>query len=140
MSGEGVLAFLRLAVALPLVLLLCVVILKHLVPRTLSGFGGGRRMRVVEQLPLGPKARMSLVRVGDRYYLLAHHEGAVAVVKELDELPEACGAETADKGDIPPEAQRGLSSLGDHAGRLLPRLAGRTLHGRLARFREGRGR
>jgi len=153
--SEGTLAFLRLAVALPLVLLLCVVVLKYLVPRTLSGFAGGRRMRVVEQLSLGPKTGMSLVRVGGRYYLLAYHEGAVTVVKEMDELPEACGTETPDgllapgkgdsKGDSLPKAQRGLSPLGlsllgGLAGRFWQGPAGRALQGKYARFRAGRGR
>jgi flagellar protein FliO/FliZ len=111
--SEGTLAFLRLAVALPLVLLLCVVLLKYLVPRMLSGMAGARRMRVVEQLSLGPKTGMSLVRVGGRYYLLAYHEGAVTVVKEMDELPEVFQTETPDegdgKGDSPPKGQRGQS-------------------------------
>ena len=93
--SDSLLALLRLLVALPLVLLLCFVVLRYLVPRTLSGFAAGRRMRVVEQLPLGPKTGMSLVRVGARYYLLAYHEGAVTVVKEMDELPEVLAPEPA---------------------------------------------
>jgi flagellar protein FliO/FliZ len=91
--SDPLLALLRLAVALPLVLLLCFVVLKYLVPRTLSGFMSARRMRLVEQLPLGPKTGLSLVRVGGRYYLLAYHEGAVTVVREMDELPELLEAE-----------------------------------------------
>jgi flagellar protein FliO/FliZ len=90
-----VLALLRLLVALPLVLFLCFVVLKYLVPRTLSGFAEGRRMRVVEQLTLGPKTGMSLVQVGGRYYLLAYHEGAVTVVKEMDGLPKTLENEPA---------------------------------------------
>lgn len=145
--SEGTLAFLRLAVALPLVLLLCVVLLKYLVPRMLSGMAGARRMRVVEQLSLGPKTGMSLVRVGGRYYLLAYHEGAVTVVKEMDELPEVCGTETPDEGDgkgdclpggargtVPLAGQRGLSPWG------LSLSGWRTLHDKFARFRAGRGR
>lgn len=149
--SEGTLAFLRLAVALPLVLLLCVVLLKHMVPRMLSGMGGARRMRVVEQLSLGPKAGMSLVRVGGRYYLLAYHEGAVTVVKEMDELPEVCGTETPDAGGSPSGGQRrqspwgaeGTAPPGGQRGQSpggLSLSGWRTLHWKFARFRAGRGR
>jgi flagellar protein FliO/FliZ len=103
--SETVLAFLRLAVALPLVLLLCVVVLKYLVPRTLAGFAHARRMRVVEQLPLGPKTGMSLVQVGECYYLLVCHEGAVTVVKEMDQLPAVLKNEPpAEMKPLRPEA------------------------------------
>src|SRR5690554_3183987 len=83
----------RLVVALPLVLLLCYLILRYALPKCMAGFGGGRRMRVVEQLQLGPKAALTLVRVGSRYYLLAHQDGSVALVKEYDEPPETIEAE-----------------------------------------------
>ncbi|MBU4532798.1 MAG: flagellar biosynthetic protein FliO [Eubacteriales bacterium] len=86
-------AGLRLAVTLPLVLLLCYLVLRYALPKCMAGFGSGRRMRVVEQLPMGPKASLTLVRVGDRYYLLAHQDGSVVVVKEYDELPETIGNE-----------------------------------------------
>lgn len=128
---DSVLAFLRLALALPLVLLLCVVVLKYLVPRTLSGFAGGRRMRLVEQLSLGPKTGMSLVRVGGRYYLLAYHEGAVTVVREMDEPPEVLEVESLPAakplgGAVETAVER---FLGRRFGRAFPRSRNRTGEG-----------
>ncbi|MDQ7792507.1 MAG: flagellar biosynthetic protein FliO [Clostridia bacterium] len=99
-------AGLRLAVTLPLVLLLCYLVLRYALPKCMAGFGSGRRMRVVEQLPLGPKASLILVRVGSRYYLLVHQEGSVALVQEYDELPE-----TIENDEFTMQAAKPLSPL-----------------------------
>lgn len=88
MNGELWGAFLRLLIALPLTLLLAYGALRFALPRRFP-LATGRRMRLVEQLPLGPKAGLWLVQVGDRYYLVAHQEGAVTVVREYEELPPA---------------------------------------------------
>ncbi|MEW5762006.1 MAG: flagellar biosynthetic protein FliO [Bacillota bacterium] len=87
-------AFLRLLIALPLTLLLAYGALKFALPRRFP-LASGRRMRLVEQLPLGPKAGLWLVQVGEKYYLLAQGEGGVAVVREYDALPEAIAATPA---------------------------------------------
>lgn len=78
----------RLAVALPLVVLLAVVTVRWGVRRT-WGVGSGRRIRVIEQVPLGRLTSLALVAVGRRYYLLACQERGVTVVATFDTLPEA---------------------------------------------------
>jgi flagellar protein FliO/FliZ len=94
-SKEILFAFIRTIIALPLVLLLAYVVIKYgLARRGLAkGDQGGRRMRVVEQMPLGPKGLLSLVEVGGKYYLLAHTETGVTVVEEYDNLPEPLALE-----------------------------------------------
>lgn len=108
MNGELWGAFLRLLIALPLTLLLAYGALKFLLPRRFP-LASGRRMRLVEQLPLGPKAGLWLVQVGEKYYLLAHHDGAITTVREYEELPPAVGAETV-------EALAGLAGWRERLG------------------------
>jgi len=88
MSGDLIWAVVRLLVALPLVLGMAYLILKYGLARRYATSPGGRRMKLVEQLPLGPKTVLSLVALGNRYYLLAHQDHTVQLIKELDELPE----------------------------------------------------
>jgi len=86
---------LRLLIALPLTLLLAYGALKFALPRRFP-LASGRRMRLVEQLPLGPKAGLWLVQVGEKYYLLAHHDGAITTVQEYEELPPPVAVEAAE--------------------------------------------
>ncbi|MTI80183.1 MAG: flagellar biosynthetic protein FliO [Firmicutes bacterium] len=91
MDKEILFAFIRTLVALPLVLALAYFVIKYGLAR--RGFAqnnaGGRRMRVLEQMPLGSKGLLTLVQVGDKYYLLAHSENGVTLVKEYDTLPNS---------------------------------------------------
>lgn len=88
MDQELFKAAVRMAISLPLVAALAYFILRYSLGRRATGLFGQRRMRLLEQVPLGPKATISLIQVGQRYYLLAHLDGAMNVVKEMDELPE----------------------------------------------------
>lgn len=88
MSSDLIWAVVRLLVALPLVLGLAYLVLKYGLARRYVITTGHRRMKLIEQLPLGPKTTLSLVGLGGRYYLLAHQENSISLVKELDELPE----------------------------------------------------
>ncbi|MBO8129168.1 MAG: flagellar biosynthetic protein FliO [Peptococcaceae bacterium] len=89
MDGEFWGALLRLCIALPITLGLAYAVLRFGLARRYGITGGlSRRMQLVEQIPLGPKAGLSLVRVGKKYYLLAHNEETVTVVREYDSLPE----------------------------------------------------
>ncbi|MFZ5898499.1 MAG: FliO/MopB family protein [Bacillota bacterium] len=82
-------AVLRLVVALPLTVLLIYICFRFLAVTGPAAWTGRRRMQVVEQLPLGGKSRISLVRVGDVYYLLGHGEDGTTLLKEFQDLPEA---------------------------------------------------
>jgi len=90
MDKELIFAFIRTIIALPVVVGLAYVVIKYgLARRGLAQGGtGGRRMRVVEQLPLGAKGLLHLVEVGDKYYLLAQSENGFTMIKELDRLPD----------------------------------------------------
>ncbi len=90
MDKEILFAFIRTLIALPLILLLAYFAIKYgLAHRGIKGMRGlGRRMRVIEQLPLGQKVFISLVEVGKKYYLVAHSENSFQLLKEFAELPE----------------------------------------------------
>lgn len=101
MDAEIFKAALRMVISLPLVAALAYFAIKYGLGRRATGTFGQRRMRLLEQAPLGPKVSLSLVQVGKRFYLLAHQDGAVAVVKEMDTLPEVI----ADNATAAPELQ-----------------------------------
>jgi len=87
MSSDLIWAAVRVLVALPLVLLMAYLVLKYGLARRYATIPGKNRMKLLEQLPLGPKTVLSLVGLGEKYYLLAHQDNSVQLIKELDELP-----------------------------------------------------
>lgn len=88
MSGDLIWAMVRLVVALPLVLGLAYMVIKYGLARRYMAPAGKRRMKLVEQLSLGPKATLSLVELGGKFYLLAHQDNCISLVKEISELKE----------------------------------------------------
>lgn len=96
MTGEMIAAALRLLIVLPLVTAMAYFFIKYGLARRSRILSGTRRMRIVEQLPIGPKTFITLVDVGGVYYLLAQHENGVTVVNELDELPGPVAPEESD--------------------------------------------
>lgn len=80
-------AAIRIIIALPLVTALAYFLIKHGLARRTLAQGGRRRMRLIEQIPIGPKTSLSLVEVGGHYILLAHSENGFHVIREMDELP-----------------------------------------------------
>jgi flagellar protein FliO/FliZ len=87
MDEEILRAVIRLAISLPLVAALAYLAVKYGLGRRTVGTGRQRHMKVVEQLALGPKVSLSLVQVGESYYLLAHQDGSTVLIKELQEIP-----------------------------------------------------
>jgi flagellar biogenesis protein FliO len=104
MSSDLVWAMVRMLVTLPLVLGLVYLVLKYGLARRYVTASGYRRMKLVEQLPLGPKSTLSLVTLGGVYYLLAHQENSISLVKELGELPEPDEIKIADVVELTPHA------------------------------------
>ncbi|MCL2766080.1 MAG: flagellar biosynthetic protein FliO [Peptococcaceae bacterium] len=97
-DNELVWAAVRVFVALPIVLIMAYLLIKYGLSRRYSFIGGtNNKMKLVEQLPLGPKAMLSLVVLGDKYYLLAHQDNSMQLIKELDQLPVS---EKAVSGDV----------------------------------------
>lgn len=88
MNNDLVWAVVRVLVALPLVLGMAYLVLKYGIARRYTMTTGNRRMKLVEQLPLGPKTTLSLVILGETHFLLAHQDGSITLIKELGELPE----------------------------------------------------
>ncbi|MGB9803815.1 flagellar biosynthetic protein FliO [Desulfofundulus sp.] len=86
-NGDLFWAVLQLAVSLPLVAGLAYLAVRYGLGRRLT-VNRGRHMRVIEQIPLGPKAALTLVQVGRRYYLLAQQDSSVTLLQEFDQLPE----------------------------------------------------
>ena len=57
---------------------------RHVVGRMAGGgLAGGRRMAVLEQIPLGKEEKLLLVRLGDRLYFLAVTPGGANILREL---------------------------------------------------------
>lgn len=106
MDHEMFWAIVRLVIFLPVVLVLAYFTVKYGLARHQWLFGTRRYMRVVEQLPFGPRAGLSLVQVGREYFLIGFYDGKITLLKEFATLPEELPA-TA----WPPENLRGKSGL-----------------------------
>lgn len=87
MDSELLAAAVRIIITLPLVAALAYFLIKYGLARRSFLPAGQRRMRLVEQVPLGPKTFLSLVEVGGRYILLAHSENGFCVIRESEDPP-----------------------------------------------------
>lgn len=114
-------ALLRLLICLPLVLLLAYVVLRMGVARRSLTSEGVRRMRIVEQLPLGPKTAIVLLEVGERCYLLGVHEHGVNLLKEYDRVPVAIAPVNADGLLVPDDLVQAIKGNLSRLGRLRSR-------------------
>ena len=85
---EILLALIRTIIILPIVLVLAYFFIKYGLARRMLINDGKRRMRMIEQIPLGQKTAISLVEVGGKYILLGHSESGFCIIKEMDELPD----------------------------------------------------
>lgn len=117
MNGEIVGAALRLLIVLPLVTAMAYFFIKYGLARRSRVINGSRRMKIIEQLPIGPKTFLTLVEVGSKYLLLAQHEKGVVVVEQMDDLPApvAPGEKEFDLKNIFTSASRGINLWGDRA-------------------------
>ncbi|KJS15948.1 MAG: hypothetical protein VR69_11610 [Peptococcaceae bacterium BRH_c4b] len=106
-------AALRLLIVLPLVTAMAYFFIKYGLARRSRVINGSRRMRIIEQLPIGPKAFLTLVEVGGSYLLLAQHEKGVSVLEHMDDLPNpvAPGEKDIDFKEILSAASKGINLL-----------------------------
>ena len=88
MNAELITAIIRIIITLPLVAALAYFLIRYGLSRKSIIPGGKRRMRLIEQVPLGPKTSLSMVEVGGRYILIGHSENGFTVIKEMEDLPE----------------------------------------------------
>lgn len=91
MEGDLWTAILRVILFLPIVVLLAYWSIRIGASRGYFWQGSGS-MRVVERLPLGPKAGLCIVKVGEEYYLIGFSEAGVNLLKELPHYQEAVPA------------------------------------------------
>jgi|GEM_PF-1895830 len=99
-SDDTLWIFLRMLVALPVVLGMAYLTIRFVLARK-TIVPGGRRMRLVETLPLSGKGALVLVEMGGRYFFLACQDQAVVLLKEMEEPPpplEAASGEWFDWG------------------------------------------
>jgi len=91
MDKDMLAALVRVVILLPLICGLAYLSIRFGFGRTKIplAHGSQKRMRLVEQVSLGPKCGLSLVQVGTRYMLFAHQEGNIILVREMEELPAA---------------------------------------------------
>lgn len=79
-------AFIRLAIALPLVVLFIYLVIKYGIARK-SGYAFLRNrasiIEVIDQVPIGMKNMLCLVKVADKYYLISCSETHASLIGEL---------------------------------------------------------
>ena len=76
-------AYLRLLIAFPLVMILAYWGLRFLLPRLAPVWGTGKRIQVVERTALHSRAFLYVVKVGEDYFLLATTQNSVTFLKDL---------------------------------------------------------
>ncbi len=79
------LAYLRLFLAFPLVLLLIFFCFRYIIPRFAPALGMGGSVQVVERIALTSRTMLFVVRAGDEYLLLASSANGVTLLKVLEE-------------------------------------------------------
>lgn len=87
MEGELWKAILRIIIFLPMVVLLAYFSIKLGASRGQMWQSSGS-MRIVERIPLGAKAGLCIVKVGEEYYLIGVSEQGVSLLKELPHYRE----------------------------------------------------
>ncbi|MFA5536017.1 MAG: flagellar biosynthetic protein FliO [Bacillota bacterium] len=87
MEGEFWKALLRIAIFLPLVLLLAYWSIKLAAVR--GPFSqGSKNMQIIERLPLTTKNSLYVVKLSEQYFLIGVSEQRVELLKELSDYPE----------------------------------------------------
>ncbi|NLW07568.1 MAG: flagellar biosynthetic protein FliO [Clostridia bacterium] len=89
MEQDMLMALLRLAIFLPLVLALAYLTVRYGLGRAMltKTATGNRQLEIVERLPLSNKAGLAVVRCGERYFLIGLGEGPPGLLTELPDYP-----------------------------------------------------
>lgn len=103
-DGDLIWAGVRMLIALLMVVFLAYLVVKYGLARRYTVTSGRNKMKLVEQLPLSPKTFLSLVKLGDKYYVLAHQDNGIQLLKELDELPSQEKAATGEAVELLPRS------------------------------------
>lgn len=84
MASDLFWAVIRLLVCLPIILALLYVVLRYGLAQRMLPLRPGRYIKVIEQVPLSPKVFVSLVKIGEKCYLLGYGEGTVTILREIE--------------------------------------------------------
>ncbi|AKX93534.1 flagellar protein [Moorella thermoacetica] len=96
MDRELVLALVRLAIFLPLVLALAYITVRFGLGRVTGLATGSGNLEVLERVQLSNKTGLAVIRCGERYFLVGLGDGPPALLAELPDYP----AEVAEAGEI----------------------------------------
>lgn len=80
-------AVIRIIIFLPVVVILAYLSIKYGLGKT-QQWQKNSHLQVVDRLVLGPKSSLYVVKVVDKYYLLAVGEAGISLLKELEAYPE----------------------------------------------------
>lgn len=101
---SDILALVGMLVAMAAVLGLAYLFTRYVAARGLVGgmpSAPGRRMKVLDQLPLGKDQKLALVQAGERYFLLGVTPAGMTNLAELTAEEAALWSQTAEGGDQP---------------------------------------
>ena len=103
LEGDATLAsFLWLVICVVLIVGLAYWFTRYVAGRgALGAFQGGRRMEVLDRLPLGRDQNVILARVGERYLLLGTGTAGVTLLAELTAEEAASWRQPQEAGDRP---------------------------------------
>ena len=112
MLGDATLAsFLWLVICVVLIVGLAYWFTRYVAGRgALGAFQGGRRMEVLDRLPLGRDQSVILARVGERYLLLGAGTAGVTLLAELT-ADEAASWKPPQSGEEKPGFQEALITV-----------------------------
>lgn len=77
-------AIIRLAIFLPLVMFLAFWAVRYGLGYRYGRMSHSRQMKLLEQIAIGPKSYLSIVKVAGHYYLIATGEGGTRLLQELE--------------------------------------------------------
>lgn len=90
-------SFVKLLISLPVVLALAYFGIKIVLANKKFGFANSaKQMKLIEQLALGPKTVLSIVKIGEDYYLVGSQDNSVNLLKELKDYQEKSSEQSED--------------------------------------------
>jgi flagellar biogenesis protein FliO len=128
---EQVLAVIRVLFSLGLVVILCYLSIRVLLPRLLhGGIGRQTHLQLVERLPVGLRSYLCLVRLGERVFLLGVSAAQITMLAEIPAGNISAGPESTSLRPLPDfaavlhqtreQASRSLQGLRKRYGRPQP--------------------
>ncbi|MHB1125904.1 MAG: flagellar biosynthetic protein FliO [Bacillota bacterium] len=103
-------AIIRLVIFLPAVAVLAYLAVRYGLGQRMVTRSHSRNIRVLEQMPLGPRSTLSVIMVAGKYYLLStSNEGQTKLICPIEDFP--LPALTGEETDYHPMWQRWISRI-----------------------------